>query len=115
MNALTLVVLGVVAWMFFLSGSSFLFLLSLVVLVLYCLAEVGEGRSHEHHHHEEAGRSGDPGGDGKSMGEAAGLLGSVINVLGSFFGKLVKSAFFIEKKPDKKDDTQKVEIVVKRR
>ncbi|MFA6329397.1 MAG: hypothetical protein WCX64_01785 [Candidatus Micrarchaeia archaeon] len=98
MNALTLVVLGVVAWLFFLSGSSFLFLLSLVVLVLYCLVEVGGSREHEHHHHEQAGRSGDPGGSGKAMEDAAGTLGNLVNVVGSIFGKFFVWAFKGEKK-----------------
>lgn len=96
MNTLTLVVLGVVAWLFFLSGSSFLFLLSLAVLLLYSLVEVGGSR--EHHHHEQVGRGGDPGGSGKSMDDAAVTLGNGVNVLGSFFGKLFSWAFKGEKK-----------------
>ena len=116
MNTLTLVVLGVVAWLFFLSGSSFLFLLSLAVLLLYSLVEVG-GSGREHHHRvEQAGRSGDPGGSGKSMENIAGTAGNIINILGTLFGKIVKGAFFIEKKKEeKKPDPQKVEVVVKRR
>jgi len=116
MNTLTLVVLGIVAWLFFLSGSSFLFLLSLAVLLLYSLVEVGgERRGHEHHH-EPAGRSGNIDGSGKTMDEAAGMLGTVINIFGSFFGKLIKGALFAPPQPEKKpDSTQKMEIILKKR
>jgi len=116
MNTLTLVVLGVVAWMFFLSGSSFLFLLSLAVLLLYSLVEVGGERREHHHHAEQVSRSGDPGGDGAKMNEAAGMLGTVVNIFGSFFGKLIKGALFAPPQPEKKtDSTQKMEIVLKKR
>lgn len=115
MNTLTLVVLGVVAWLFFLSGSSFLFLLSLAVLLLYSLVEVGGSNGHDHRH-EQAGRSGEPGGNGAKMEEAAGMLGSVVNILGSFFGKLVKSAFFVEKKKEEsKPAPQKIELTLRKR
>jgi predicted MFS family arabinose efflux permease len=90
MNALTFVVLAVVAWLFFLSGSSFLFLLSLAVLVLYSLVEVGGQR-------REA-RAYEPAGTGKAMEEAAGTLGNMINALGSFFGGLFIWTFRGEKK-----------------
>jgi len=97
MNTLTLVVLGVVAWLFFLSGSSFLFMLSLAVLLLYSLVEVGGSRQHDHHH-EQAGRSGNIDGSGKAMDDAAGTLGNAVNVAGSLFGKFFKWAFIGEKK-----------------
>jgi len=92
MNTLTIVVLGVVAWLFFLSGSSFLFLLSLAVLLLYSLVEVG-GSGHRHE-----GRSGDLGGSGATMEKAAGTLGDFVNVVGSLFGKVFVWAFKGEKK-----------------
>jgi len=98
MNTLTLVVLGVVAWLFFLSGSSFLFLLSLAVLLLYSLVEVGGSQKHHDHTHEQVGRSGNIDGSGKTMEDAAGTLGSAVNVVGSIFGKFFKWAFIGEKK-----------------
>jgi len=116
MNTLTLVVLGVVAWLFFLSGSSFLFLLSLAVLLLYSLVEVGGSRGHEHRH-EQAGRSGNIDGSGKTMDEAAGTLGTVINSVFSFLGKVVKGAFMAPPAPEKeaKTPTQKHELIIKKR
>ncbi len=115
MNTLTLVVLGVVAWVFFLSGSSFLFLLSLAVLLLYSLVEVG-GHERDHHHHEQTGRSGDPGGSGATMDNAAGTLGNIVNVIGAIFGKLFVWAFKGEKKAEeKKAESQKLEITLRKR
>ncbi|MFA5247597.1 MAG: hypothetical protein WC408_06955 [Candidatus Micrarchaeia archaeon] len=96
MNTLAFVTLAVVAWLFFLSGSSFLFLFSLAILLLYSIVDVG-GPS-RHHHHEQTGRSGDPGGNGAAMEKTAGAFGDVINVVGTLFGKLFIWAFKGEKK-----------------
>ena len=119
MNVFTLVTIGVVALVFFLTGSSFMFLLSLVVLVIYCLVEVGGGehKHEEHHHHEEQkGRSCDPGGNGASMENVAGTLGYMINAFGTIAGKVIKGAFFMKDKPEKKkDEPQKIELTVKNR
>lgn len=103
MNTFTAVVIGLLAYLFFLSGQSFLTLLSLSVLVLYVVAtkEGGSGNNRAGSAYSPQPNS-EKAVDTKKVDEFAGRTGDLVNVLGTLLGKFAVWAFAGEKKEEKK-------------
>ena len=104
MNTLTLIVVALVAYLFFLTGSSFMFLLTAGVLVL--LVSMGSGGGHDGRHQASTHSGGfsEKKQDNAAMDTFAGRLGDMVNIFGTLFGKFFTWAFKGEKKADKKPE-----------
>jgi hypothetical protein len=100
MNTLTAIVLGLVAWLFFLSNQSFLALLTLCTLVLY-LGVSGGGRGSSDS--AAAAPSSEREGAGNSkVDRFAEQTGDLVNVVGRLVGGFFSWAFKGEGKEEKK-------------
>ena len=97
------IVIGLVGYLFFLSGDSFLAAFAFIILVLYAVASgpSGSGSSSRSKSEDSATSSSERAGDNSKVDKFAERTGDLVNSIGQFVGHLFTWAFKGEKKPSK--------------
>ena len=97
------IVIGLVGYLFFLSGDSFLAAFAFIILILYMVASgpTGSGSSSKSNSEDSAMSSSERAGDNSKVDKFAERTGDMVNSLGQFFGHLFTWAFKGEKKVSK--------------